>query len=157
MGAGRRGVFVYDAGLVVDEGGAEREVEEDGGGEEDAFDGEGPCGGGMVAGGDGEEADEAALGEVDARDELAESALVGLALGVDVGFVAVEEVVAEGDVDQGEADGGEAEDKGRDARVAERDDAQVDPFGEFGAPHGRGEVDELLPDLAGGLAREDAA
>lgn len=106
-GGGGGGVSVCDAGFVVDEGLSEGEVADDGEGEEDAFDGEGSGGGGVVPGGDGEEADEAEFREVDTRDELAEGALVGFSAGVDVGLVAVEEVVAEGDVDEGEADSGE--------------------------------------------------
>lgn len=159
VGRGRcwDGVGVSDAGFVVGEGFAHGEVEEDGAGEEDAFDGEGPDGGVAVGDGDGEEPDEADFREVDARRELLQGALVGGAARVEVDFVRVEEVVAEGEVDEREADGAEAEDEGGDAGVAEGDDAQVHPLGELGSPHGGGQLGELLEDLAGRLAGEDAA
>lgn len=157
FGGRGRGVGVGDASFVVDKGFAEAEMADDREGKQDALDGQGTSGGRVVSGCDCEEADQTTLREIDTGDELSEGTLVGTALGVDVGLVAIEEVVAESNVDESKANGGETQDKRSNATVRECNDAKVSPLRELRAPSGCRELDKLLPDLAGSLAREDAA
>lgn len=78
----------------------ERHVEKRGADKVEEYDSKGtPCFG------YGEETEEADDGEVDAGGGLLEGAWVDQALGVDVGVVDVQEVVAVGQIDQIEADG----------------------------------------------------
>ena len=139
------------------QGKLERELEDNGDEEHEGHDGQWSGRLRVISRGDGKEADEANLGKVDTSEELTQSLLVCLTLGVEVGLVYVEEVVTESNVDERETNGSETEDKRSDSRVGNGNDTQVDPLGKLGAPRGSRELGEVVEDLTRCLARQDAS
>ena len=132
VGGGRVGVG--KAGFLVGKGSLHGELVDDGQGEHEAHDSQGTSSHWLVGSGDCKEADETDLRQVDTSEELAQSLLVSLALGVDGGFVDVEEVVPISDVDKCESNTRKSQDKRSNARVCDSNDTKVSPLGELGAP-----------------------
>lgn len=154
---GRGWVSVGKACLLMLQSELQGELEDDGEEEENTHDGQRTNSLDVIGGGDSKETDEADLREVNTSKQLAESLLIGLALGVQVGLVNVEEVVPESDVDESEADRRETEDERCDARVGDTNDSQVDPLGVLRSPRWSRELGKLVEDLARCLAGQDAA